>query len=333
MGDMSALKRPDMKLADTKVSDEDIARFSLGVRDEDFMLPSEMNDYTHDARAVRLVADVRAGRDLSGGDFSGVNLRGADISGAKLAGADFSKAVFYKTTADGCDLRDADFTDAALEDTSFAGSDLRGARFRRTFAKGVRTAGAQLDESAQKYLTAMEVLIARIESGAIDLRGVPRQELLHLDLRLLDLSQVDLSGIDLSPFILEGVNLRGTYINPKHVLSLAQLERTQYRAAKLSEKKLKEETLRAVKSKEKELAKYAGDEAKKPLPPIKTKKPKRPPMKLDEFSVVPPTKAPPMTPAADIPEDTIAGAPDNRQQKLASQSQKQPPKRKAKLRN
>ncbi|MDD3668712.1 MAG: pentapeptide repeat-containing protein [Alphaproteobacteria bacterium] len=331
---MSALKRPEMKLADTKVSDEDIARFSLGLRDADFMLPSEMDDYTHDARAVRLVADVRAGKDLSGRDFSGVNLRGADISGARLAGADFSKAVFYKTTADNCDLRDADFTDAALEDASFAGSDLRGARFRRTFAKGLRTKGAQLDESARRYLTAVEVLVAGIESGAIDLRGVPRQDLLHLDLRLLDLSQVDLSGIDLSPFILEGVNLRGAYINPKHLLSLAQLQRTQYRAAKLSEKKLKEETLRAVKGKEKELAAYAREEAEKPLPPVRTKNPKRPPVKQDEFAAAKPAlKSFAMKPAADIPEDALADASDNPQHKLAAQSRKQSLKRKAKLRN
>lgn len=331
---MSALKRPEMKLANTKVSEEDIAYFSLGLADEDFLLPSDMNDYTHDARAVRLVADIRAGKDVSGRDFAGINLKGADISGARLAGADFSKAVFYKTKADDCDLRDADFTDAVLEESSFANADMRGACFKRTYTRKLRLDGAQLDESAQNYLTAMDMLIAQIESGAIDLRGISRQDLLSLDLRRLDLSQVDLSGIDLSPFILEGVNLRGVYIDPKHLLSLAQLHRTQYRAAKLSEKKLKEETLRVVKDKEKKLVQYGKQKAEKPQPPVKTKKPRRPPVKQDEFAVAPPPKAPMIKPAADTPEDIRTDETDiHSKQKMISQRPKQPPVKKAKLRN
>ena len=58
------LQRPEIKLANTKVSDKDMIYFSLGIDSEDYVLPSQRNDYRSDARAVKLVQDIKAGKDI-----------------------------------------------------------------------------------------------------------------------------------------------------------------------------------------------------------------------------------------------------------------------------
>ena len=124
---MNTLKRPEMKLANTKVSEKDMIYFSLGLETEDYVLPSERDNYLSDPRAVQLVQDVRAGKDLSGKDFSGINLKGADISGGHFAGASFKGAIFYQTDAHDSDFSGCDFTEAYFEDSDFSQAILSGA--------------------------------------------------------------------------------------------------------------------------------------------------------------------------------------------------------------
>ena len=207
---MTELKRPQMKLANTKVSEKDMIYFSLGLEAEDYVLPSERHDYHSDARAVKLVQDVRAGKDLSGQDFSGINLKGADISGGHFQGASFKGAIFYQTDAHSADFTDCDFTEAYFEDTDLSDSILTGACFEKTFLRKLKTQNTVADEDFENRLSVMELLIQKIESGEIDIHCLTRSELMCLDLRRLDLTHVDLSGLDLSMFNLEELSLEIT---------------------------------------------------------------------------------------------------------------------------
>ena len=277
------LKRPEMKLANTKVSDKDMIYFSLGLDNEDYVLPSERDDYRSDARAVKLVQDIKAGKDLSGQDFSGINLKGADISGGHFSGASFKGAIFYKTDAHGADFSGCDFTEAYFEDSDFSDCLLKEAIFQKTYLRRLTVNNADMDEDLEKRLHTMEVLINLIESGKIDIHCLTRSELMCLDLRRLDMSKVDISDMDLSMFNLEGVNLRGIYINPLQKLSMDQWQKDLLAVEKLSEKKLKEETLKAVKKNQKELMEFAKTQTK--IHEVKTKNPERPQLKQDEFKV------------------------------------------------
>lgn len=250
-------KRPEMKIANVKVSDQDMMYFSLGIDIEDFELPSSRKDYRSDARAVALVQAIKAGKNLTGENFAGINLKGADISGGNFEGADFSGAIFYKTTAKNCSFAGADFTEAYLEDTNFDGSDFTEVSLKRVYARNLNLDNVQMDESDRKKLDAFEFLIQQIESGQIDIRCLSKADLLGLDLRRLDLSKVDLEGIDLSGFILEGVNLRGVYIDPKQLMSLEGLQHYHKFVENLSEKKIKLETLKFAQSHQQEMKLYA----------------------------------------------------------------------------
>ena len=304
---MTELKRPDMKLANTKVTEKDMIYFSLGLDSEDYVLPSERNDYKSDARAVRLVADIRAGKDLSGQDFSGINLKGADISGGHFAGASFKGAIFYKTDAHGADFSDCDFTEAYFEDSDFSDCTLTGANFQKTYLRKLKTDNADMDTDLEKRLTAMEFLIKKIESGEIDIHCLTRSELMCLDLRRLDMSRVDIDGLDLSAFNLEGVNLRGVYINPLQKLSMDQWQKDLLAVEQLSEKKLKEEHLKAIKSRQQELTEYAKQQTE--VKAVRTKKIVRPPQKQDEFTRTipppPPRKKPEEKPTETKPDNIM----------------------------
>ena len=278
---MTTLKRPEMKIANTKVSEKDMIYFSLGLDSEDYVLPSERESYKSDPRAVQLVQDIRACKDLSGRDFSGINLKGADISGAHFAGSSFKGAIFYQTDAHGSDFTDCDFTEAYFEDSDFSDSVLTGAEFRKTYLRKLKTDNAEMDEELSKRLTAMEFLIHKIETGEIDIHCLTQSELMCLDLRRLDMSKVDVSDMDLSMFNLEGVNLRGVYINPLQKLSMAHWQKALLDVEKLSEKKLKEETLKVLKEKHIELDKYSKKQ--KDIKEIKSKTLSRPLPKKDEF--------------------------------------------------
>lgn len=303
---MTELKRPEKKLANTKVSEKDMIYFSLGLDAEDYVLPSERGNYKTDPRAVQLVQDVRAGKDLSGYDFSGINLKGADISGGHFAGSSFKGAIFYQTDAHGADFSGCDFTEGYFEDSDFSDAVLTDAIFQKTYLRKLKTDHATMDEDLKKRLTAMDLLIQKIESGEIDIHCLTRSELMCLDLRRLDLSKVDVSDLDLSMFNLEGVNLRGVYINPLQKLSMDQWQSDLLAVEKLNEKKLKEETLKVLKAKRSELADYAKKQ--KEQGPVKTKNPVRPPLKQDEFekTLPPPAKTTPQK-----PEEKPEEKPDN----------------------
>lgn len=251
------LKRPEMKIANVKVTSEDMMYFSLGIDMADFVLPSDRMDYRSDSRAVALVQAIKAGKDLSGQDFSGVNLKGADISGGKFEGANFSGACFYKTTAKNCNFADSDFTEAYLENTDFENANFTGANLKQVYARRLNLDGTQMDEAQRHKLDALEFLINQIESGKIDIRCLSKSDLLGLDLRRLDLSKVDLNGIDLSAFDLEGVNLRGAHIDPKQLMSLAGLQHYHKFVATMSEKKIQLETLKFAKENQAAMTQYA----------------------------------------------------------------------------
>ena len=292
-----------MKLADTKVSEKDMIYFSLGLDAEDYVLPSKRNDYHSDARAVKLVADIRAGRDLSGQDFSGINLKGADISGGRFTGASFKGAIFYQTDAHGANFADCDFTEAYFEDTDLSEAVLTGADFSKTFLRRLKTQNITADDDFSNRLSVMEILIQKLESGEIDIHSLTRSELMCLDLRRLDLSKVDLTGLDLSMFNLEGVNLRGVYINPLQKLSMDHWQKDLLDVEKLKEKKLKEEVLKTLKNKKLELEVYSKQQDK--IMPPKTSNPTRPKVKKDEFERAEPAPQKPIPKAPVETEDNI----------------------------
>ncbi len=286
------LQRPAMKLANTKVSETDMIYFSLGIdTSEAFVLPSEREDYRSDARAVQLLKDIAAGKDMSGQDFSGINLKNADISGGKFKGTSFKGALFYKTKATDCDFTDCDFTEAYLEDSDLSRSWFTGASFKKAYLRHLKIDDAVLDEEALARISAMDKLIDLIESGAIDIRSLTQSDLLYLDLRRLDLSKVDLDGMDLSMFILEGVNLRGTHVHPGTLLSFQELQRRYLKVEQLDAKKLKEEVLKVVRQKREELECFARQETEKvKADVVVSKKCQRPPMKQDEFAARQPVR-------------------------------------------
>ena len=329
---MNTLQRPSMKLANTKVTEKDMIYFSLGMDSEDYILPSERDDYKSDARAVQLVADIKAGKDLSGQDFSGINLKGADISGGHFAGSSFKGAIFYKTDAHGSDFSDCDFTEAYFEDSDLSDSVLTGAQFQKTYLRKLKTDNAQMDADLEKRLTAMEFLIKKIESGEIDIHCLTRSELMCLDLRRLDMNKVDVSDIDLSMFNLEGVNLRGVYINPLQKLSMNQWQKDLMAVEKLSEKKLKEETLKLAKNKRLELESYASQQTE--IRDVKSKAVTRPNPRQDEFSRSVHTLVKPQVSEENPTETNIETGTDNMMlpHKLAEQGRKLSPKEK-KLKN
>ena len=275
------LQRPSMKLADTKVSEKDMIYFALGLDAEDYILPSQRNDYRTDERAVRLLQDIKNGKNLSGKNFSGINLKGADISGVDFTGSDFTGAIFYQTKATGCNFTGCNFTEAYFEDTDFSDSILSDCIFTKTYLRHLNLENAEIDEDLEKRLSAMEFLIHQIETGKIDIHCLSRSELMCLDLRRLDMSKVDVSDLDLSMFVLEGVNLRGVYINPLQKISMDQWQKDLLAVETLKEKKLKEENLKILKERRKELENYAKEQTD--IQPIKTKNPERPRIKKDEF--------------------------------------------------
>lgn len=314
------LKRPEMKSANVKVSDEDMLYFSLGIDQTEFILPSHRQDYHTDERAVAFVQAIRAGKDLTGQDFSGINLKGADISGANLSGVNLSGAIFYKTTARNCIFTNADLTEAYLEDVDLEGADLTNVNWANVYARKLNLTNAVVDPDAQKKLTALEYLIEQIEAGKIDLRFLSKQDLLHLDLRRLDLSHVDLEGIDLSSFNLEGVNLRGVYIDPKQLMSLEGLQHYYQEIERLDEKKIKLETLKFAHLKQREMEAYSKKEQLETDKTVYTPKEelKRPPYKDDK---IPQQRIKPQEDLSEHKKDTheptrIAGKIRQRQFKL-----------------
>ncbi len=251
------MKRPERKFQDVKVSEEDIVLFTLGIDKNEFILPSKRDSYLTDLRAVSLLEDIKAGKDVSNKDFTGINLKGADLSGANLKGCNFSKSCFYQTKAKDCNFEGAKFDDAFVEECDFAKSCFKDVSFKRTFMRNNNLKDAVLDEDAEKYITDFDKFLELVESGKIDLRSLTKKDLLSVDIRRLDLTKVDLKGIDLSQFALDGINLAGTYIDPKQLLSLGGLQKYYFDLRKTKEKKKKQMEEAVLKEYEEKLLNYA----------------------------------------------------------------------------
>ena len=251
------MKRPERKFQDVKVSEEDIVLFTLGIDKNEFILPSKRDSYLTDLRAVSLLEDIKAGKDVSNKDFTGINLKGADLSGANLKGCNFSKSCFYQTKAKDCNFEGAKFDDAFIEECDFAKSCFKDVSFKRTFMRNNNLRDAVLDEDAEKYITDFDKFLELVESGKIDLRSLTKKDLLSVDIRRLDLTKVDLKGIDLSQFALDGINLAGTYIDPKQLLSLGGLQKYYFDLRKTKEKKKKQMEEAVLKEYEEKLLNYS----------------------------------------------------------------------------
>ena len=251
------MKRPERKFQDVKVSETDIVLFTLGIDKREFILPSERDSYLTDLRAVTLVENIKAGKDVSNKDYTGINLKGADLSGANFKGCNFSKSCFYQTKAKNCDFEGAKFDDAFMEDCDFSKAKFKDVSFKRVFMRNNTFEGADLEEDAEKYITNFDKFMELIENGKIDLRSLTKGDLLSVDIRRLDLTKVDLKGIDLSQFALDGINLAGTYIDPKQLLSLGGLQKYYFDLRKTKEKKKKQMEEAVLKEYEEKLANYA----------------------------------------------------------------------------
>ena len=251
------MKRPERKFQDVKVSEADIVLFTLGIDKREFILPSERDSYLTDLRAVTLVENIKAGKDVSNKDYTGINLKGADLSGANFKGCNFSKSCFYQTKAKNCDFEGAKFDDSFMEDCDFSKAKFKDVSFKRVFMRNNIFEGADLEEDAEKYISNFDKFLELVESGKIDLRSLTKGDLLSVDIRRLDLTKVDLKGIDLSQFALDGINLAGTYIDPKQLLSLGGLQKYYFDLRKTKEKKKKQMEEAVLKEYEEKLANYA----------------------------------------------------------------------------
>ncbi|MBO7245106.1 MAG: pentapeptide repeat-containing protein [Alphaproteobacteria bacterium] len=234
------IKRPEKKFQDVKVTEEDIALFTLGIDKKEFLLPSERKSYLTDPRAVSLVEDIKAGKIVSNKDYRGINLKGADISGADFTGCDFSRACFFETNASDCCFKGAKFNDAYIESTDLTNAIFEDVSLKRVFLRNNQVDETYFDEKAQKYFSDFDKFLSLVESGKIDIRTLTKSELMSVDIRRIDLTKVDLLGIDLSQFSLDGVNLCGTYIDPKQLLSLGSLQKRYYDLRRTKDKKRKQ---------------------------------------------------------------------------------------------
>ena len=250
------MKRPERKFQDVKVSEEDIVLFTLGIDKREFILPSERDSYLTDLRAVTLVEDIKAGKDVSNKDYTGINLKGADISGANFKGCKFTKSCFYQTKASNCNFEGANFDDSFMEKSLFKASRFDGVSFKRVFMRQNDFEDAYLEEDAEQYISNFDKFLSLIESGKIDLRSLTKGDLLSVDIRRLDLTKVDIKGIDLSQFALDGINLAGTYIDPKQLLSLGGLQKYYFDLRKTKEKKKKKMEEMVVKELEEKLLNF-----------------------------------------------------------------------------
>lgn len=178
-------------------------------------LPSESDTYKSDKKALSLIADLKAGKDVSGQDFSGVNLKGAHLSGFNLAGINLQKANLTGTDLSGASLIGADLSYAYLDETNLNKADMTDIILKGVVYKKCSDDAAQMDKKTKSYLQTLLWLIEQIEQGKIRLPELPANQLYMLDLRLLDMTHVDVTGVDLSPFVLDGVNLSGMAIDRK----------------------------------------------------------------------------------------------------------------------
>ena len=302
------MKRPEKKFQDVKVSEEDIALFTLGIDKKEFLLPSERQSYLSDPRAVALVEDIQKGKIVSNKDYRGINLKGADISGADFTGCDFSRACFKETKASKCCFRGAKFNEAYIEDTDLTEAIFEDVSLKRVFLRNNFVDETFFDEKAQKYFAEFDKFLSLVESGKIDIRTLTKNELMSVDIRRLDLTKVNLLGLDLSQFILDGVNLCGTYIDPKQLLSLGSLQKRYYDLRRTKDKKRKKMEEALLKEKEEELRLFGLRQKKEAVPEqIPLKKADKKQLVPEGYILWPQAKE--EVDEIDIQEDTLVEAP------------------------
>lgn len=151
---MKKLVRPELKLANVKVSEKEMAYFALGIGMPDFELPSEKKTWKSDAQAVSLLKAIQNGEDVSGQDFSGVNLTKADLSGADLTMVCFKGATFFKTNLSGANLSGADLSESYMEECDLSDADLTDVNWEKAYLRSLKTDGARLDEKVRARLAA-----------------------------------------------------------------------------------------------------------------------------------------------------------------------------------
>ena len=282
------LVRPAKKVDAVPLSEADKYNFLPYIDRDADILPSERDSWKTDEMAQAFMAALERGDDLSQTDWTGINLKGADLSGRDLSGLKLTKANLTGTKLHGADLKKTDFSFAYMEGTDLSQADLQGAVFKGVFFKNCSTDGAKMDKESLAYLHSLEWFIEQLESGKIDIRSIPQDQLNYLDLRTIDLTQVDTSEVDLSAIALDGVNLSGVRVDKRHLQNMALFEkqrRQQQRVVDMNEKtqeilmqKIELERSEKVKQfAQQEFSKKqmvrAVDDAKRPakkeLPPIK----------------------------------------------------------------
>ena len=230
------IKRPQRKTETAPLTEADRYGFFPYVSDDYTVLPSQAGNWKTDEKAVALMKALDAGEDVRGTDWTGVNLKGADLSGKNLDGIRLSKANLTGVNFNGTNLENADLSYAYMESTDLTDACLKGANFKGVFFRDCRLDGADIDKESLAYLQSIEFFIEQIESGKIDLREIPQDQLNYLDLRLIDMTKVNIQDVDLSALVLDGVNLSGVRVDKKHLLNMALMEKIQNKAL-ISERK------------------------------------------------------------------------------------------------
>ena len=233
------LIRPAKKVDAVPLSEADKYNFLPYIDREADILPSEKNSWKTDDMAKAFMAALERGEDVSKTDWTGINLKGADLSGKDLSGLKLSKANLTGTKLVNANLKNADLSYAYMEGTDFSGADLSGVQFKGVFFKNCSIDNAEIDKESLAYLHSLEWFIEQLETGKIDIRSIPQDQLNYLDLRTIDLTNVDTSEVDLSAIALDGVNLSGVRVDKRHLQNMALFEkqkRQQQRIVDMNEK-------------------------------------------------------------------------------------------------
>ena len=236
---MAKSQRPAKKINPTPLKETDKFAFLPYVHIDSPLRPFDVEDYTHDSRAVEIVETLRKGKKWKDMDFTGINFKGADLSGLDLSEANFSKTNLSEVNFSDCNLQKVDFSYAYFEQTVLTDADLRDACLEGIFYRDCDIEGAQLDDKQKSYIHSLEWLIEQIEAGKIDLSMLSQDDLCMLDLRLIDFSRVSLKDVDLSAFDLSGINLSGTYISKLTLFadkSMLKLQEKTQHLAKVNQK-------------------------------------------------------------------------------------------------
>jgi len=260
------LKRPQRKTASAPLTEADRRGFFPYIPDDYAFLPSQADNWKTDERAVALIKALEAGEDLRDTDWTGVNLKGADLSGKDLYGIRLSKANLTGVNFHGANLQSADLSYAYMEDTDLSEACLGGADFKGVFFRDCRLDGADIDKESLAYLQSIEFFIEQIESGKIDLREIPQDQLNYLDLRMIDLTKVNIQDVDLSALVLDGVNLSGVRVDKKHLLNMALMEKIQNKtliAEKKSQKAQKAMLQKIFFERKEKIRQYSLEEKRK----------------------------------------------------------------------